>query len=448
MKNFKCLLVHTPRLHNNDGVITSDVNYCAMGLFSLAGELNKNGFSSKIINLGIEKYLNKNFLLSSYVKENDIKLLAFSLHWNHNFFDVIKTAKYVKEKCPDVFITLGGYTASFYAQEIMNEFSFVDAIIRGEGEYSIVEIAKALFKNTSFDNIPNLFYRKNLEIILNKNLFVATSDDLNKFEFFNPQNMVHYDEYTKIPYVLKYNLDNQLVSASTTQGVCLGRGCFGNCIWCGGGHYAERKISGRDFISYRKIESVVSELKEMKNKYNIENFRFSFDPNPKDRNYLIELFDALYDEFKGNLSVLYNLDGLPDDKFLSAYKKAVSKNSILYMSPVSYNEIIRRKYKSFYYSNDELESVLSKMDNLEISSEIYFYDIPELDDNENLKSQEYALFLKNKYKFVKDAYMYSLEIVPASILFENPEKYKLKNVPASFWDYYNRNDAVVKSFEY
>ena len=88
------------------------------------------------------------------------------------------------------------------------------------------------------------------------------------------------------------------------------------------------------------------------------------------------------------------------------------------------------------------------MDNLEISSEIYFYDIPELDDNENLKSQEYALFLKNKYKFVKDAYMYSLEIVPASILFENPEKYKLKNVPASFWDYYNRNDAVVKSFEY
>ena len=48
-----------------------------MGLFSLAGEIKKEGFNVEIIHLGIEKYLDKNFSLASYVKENNINLLPF-----------------------------------------------------------------------------------------------------------------------------------------------------------------------------------------------------------------------------------------------------------------------------------------------------------------------------------------------------------------------------------
>lgn len=53
-------------------------------------------------------------------------------------------AKIVKEKCPQTFITLGGFTASYFAQEIMENYPFIDSIIKGEGEIPIRELAKKL----------------------------------------------------------------------------------------------------------------------------------------------------------------------------------------------------------------------------------------------------------------------------------------------------------------
>ena len=78
----KCLLVHTPQLcKNNDSKeFSSNINFCAMGLYSLAKEIEKEGNHSEIIHLGIEKYLNPEFLLSDYINKHGIKFVAFSLH--------------------------------------------------------------------------------------------------------------------------------------------------------------------------------------------------------------------------------------------------------------------------------------------------------------------------------------------------------------------------------
>ena len=75
----KCVIVHCPKLFYKGKDICSTINYSAMGLFSLASELEKEGIETKIINLGIEKYLDKNFLLSDYIKQNDVKLVAISI---------------------------------------------------------------------------------------------------------------------------------------------------------------------------------------------------------------------------------------------------------------------------------------------------------------------------------------------------------------------------------
>ncbi len=447
MKNLKCLLIHTPRLHNKNGTITSEINYCAMGLFSLAGELVKNNFNAKIINLGIEKYLNKKFLLSNYIKENNIKLIAFSLHWNQTSYDVIETARIIKEKCPEVFITLGGYSASFFAEEILENFPFIDSIMKGEGELSIVKLAESIYENKSLKNVPNLYWRKNSKIILNKNIYVASSEDLNKFEFFNPNNMLHYKEYSKIPYILNYSENNQLTAISATQGICLGRGCLGNCIWCGGGYNSEKEVTGRTYLSYRSSRSVMSEIKNMKENYNINLFRFSFDPNPKDRKYLINLFNELAKEFKGELNVIYNMDGLPCKNFLDAFKQACTKDSRLVISPVCYNENLRKIYKSFYYTNSQLEEILDYIEKENIKTEIYFSNIPGINKEENEKSKEYGEYLKNKYKCISELNNYEMIIVPASPWTKEPQKYNLGSIPKTFLDYYNINKSFDESFE-
>ncbi len=447
MENKKCVIIHTPRLFYKDNNICSDINYCAMGLFSLATELEKAGFDAKIVNLGIEKYLDNNFSISNYIKENNIKFAAFSLNWHQQSYDVIETARIVKENCPDTFISLGGYTATYFAEEIMKNYPFIDAIIKGEGEKPITELAANVYENKSLEGIPNLCYRENDRIITNEDKFVADNGDLDSYNFFNPQLMLHYEEYSKVPFIIDYTKENQLNNPATGQGICLGRGCIGNCVWCGGGYITAKLMTGRNSVSYRSVEKVVNEIKEMKEKYNVERFNFSFDPNPTDRSYLINLFNKISEEFNGTINTVYNLDGLPNRTFIDAFKKAFSMESTLLISPVFYNEELRKKYKSFFYTNEQLEDILKYMDEKEINSEFLFSVVPGVDEKENKESKKYGEYLKEKYKYVKGCYTYNIDIEPASPWTFNPEKYNLKNIRKTFNEYYNNTKYVEKSFE-
>jgi len=420
-----------------------------MGLYSLAKELEKEGFKSEILHLGVEKYLDKNFLLSDYVKNNSVKFVAFSLHWHPQSYDVIETARILKEKCPETFIMLGGFTSSYFAQEIMEKFPFIDAIVKGEGEIPMRRLARKIYENDSnLKTVPNLYWRKNNRIVINKECFAAKSGDLDSFEFFDIKKMKNYKSYARIPFHMNYNLQNQLENReSASQGVCLGRGCTGNCTWCGGGFEAAKQVTGRDFIAYRNPDNVIDEIKMLKNKCGIEMFRFAFDPHPKDRRHLIELLNKIEKEFHGELKTSFTLNGLPDKETLNAYSKAFSKDSIMAISPEFFSEDLRRKHKSFYYSNQDLEEILTYMDKLEIQSELYFSTLPMTSEQDNKDSERYGEYLKDKYSFVQNYYVVPIVFEPAAPWTMNPEKYGLKIEQKTFINYYNDTKCIDGSFE-
>lgn len=448
MKNFKSIFVHTPQLTlNSEGSVCSSINFSAMGLYSIVNELNKTGFPTKIIHLGIEKYLDKNFLLSDYIRQNNIKFVAFSLHWHPQSFDVIETAKYIKSKNPDVFLSLGGFTASYFAEEIMKKFPFIDAIIKGEGELPTVKLVKTISSNQHLGTIPNLIWRNCDEIVVNKNTFVASNNDLNSYEFFKTDYMKNFESYSKIPFYMEYSKPNQLNNPMTTQGVCLGRGCTGNCTWCGGGCKAIKLVTGRNFVSYRNTNNIVAEIKSLQKEHNIERFLFSFDPTPNDRKFLYELFLKIIDEFKGELKATFSFFGLPDKKILDLFKQAFSDDSVAIISPEFYNENLRKKHKSFYFSNKEFENILEYMEKLEIHSEIYFAIIPNVPQEENNKSEEYAKHLQNTYKMINKYYIIPIIYEPASPWTLNPKEFGLDIKPKIFEDYYNDTKNIRESFE-
>lgn len=449
MKKNKCILVHTPQLlKNSENTLSSTINFCAMGLYSLAGELEKENIQTEIIHLGVEKYLDSSFQLSDYIKQNEIKFIAFSLHWHPQSYDVIETIRCIKEKNPDIFVMLGGFTASYFAEEILKNFKFIDAIIKGEGESPIRLLAKKVLNNDlDLAEIPNLSWRKNNKIITNQKKYVASDNDLDSFEFFNIEKMKNYSSYTKIPFFLNYSKDNELNNPMTSQGICLGRGCTGNCTWCGGGCEATKLVTGRDFISFRSPENVISEIKMLKEKCNIEVFRFAFDPTPEDRTQLLTLINRIADEFHGKLTTTFSLFGLPDKKILDAYKRAFSKESIMAISPEFHNENLRKFHKSFYYSNQELEEILEYMEKLELKSELYFSIIPCVEDFENKKSEKYAQKLKNRFKYIEKYYIIPIVYEPAAPWTITPQKYGLKFKPKTFLDYYNDTKNVKNSFE-
>ena len=447
MQNFKTAVIHTPKLYKENDKFFSLINFCASGLFSMAGELHKSGFPVKIIHLGIEKYLDKSFKLSNYVKQNNIKFIAFSLQWHSQSYDVIETARNVKKENPNIYISLGGYSASYFADEILETYPFIDFIIKGEGEKPITEIALALKENKNLENIPNLYWRKNGKIIQNKEIFIAENDDLNSFEFFNSDRMLNYDVYVKAGYILDYSKNSLDKNLFDNHCISLGRGCLGNCVWCGGGFNAQKIVTGRNKISYRNPESIIKEIKQLKSEHNIKVFTFSFDPNPTNRMPIIDVLNLIAFEFKGEITANYNMDGLPDKLFLDAFKKAFSPNSTLLLSPIFENEQLRKKYKSFYYTNNQLEETLNYMEQLNIKSEIYFSAMPGVLDIENEKSKKYGDYLKSKYKLIKEYYIFPIDIEPASPWTFTPEKYGLTDIKTTFKDYYDANKGLENSFE-
>lgn len=442
----KAAIIHIPRLYkNNSDEILSDINYCASGLFSLASEIQKEGFSVEIINLGIEKYLNKKFLLSDYIKENNINFAAFSLHWKKQIYDTLEVIREVKKKNPNIHISLGGLTASYFVKEILEKCNCIDSIIKGEGEIPIRKLTVALNEKKNFSNIPNLCYINNGKFVSSQTIYAPSDDEYNSFQFFNPLVMKNFEKYLKIPFILNYSKENEL-KEPIYYPITLGRGCLGNCLWCGGGYNASKKLSGRTFVTYRNKKDIINEIKILKEKYGVKNFAFSFDPKGKEREQTILLLNEIKNEFRGEIGAYYNLDGLCDEEFLKSFKGAFNKNSILALSPVFENELLRKKYKSFYYSNEELENSLNLMNKMEIKSEIYFSIIKGVSDIENKKSEKYGEYLKEKYKYIKNVLIYPLELEPASLLYENMQKYNIEEEKKNFEDYL-KIKGIENSFE-
>ena len=149
-----------------------------------------------------------------------------------------------------------------YAEEILAEYPFIDAVIKGEGEIPITQLAKKVACGESdLEHIPNLCWRNNGKVELNKETFVATSEQLSSYSFYSK-----LDKLKNSALYLRVNLgmsckrvkrggidssESVFQPDNEIHTICLGRGCAGNCAWCGGGAKALKQIISRDCISWR-----------------------------------------------------------------------------------------------------------------------------------------------------------------------------------------------------
>mgnify|MGYP000799422764 CR=1 FL=1 len=77
MTKGKCLLLHIPKLNILEDGASSSINFIAMGIYSLCHQLVINGFDAEVLHLSVEKYLDKSFSAAKYVKDNNIKFIAY-----------------------------------------------------------------------------------------------------------------------------------------------------------------------------------------------------------------------------------------------------------------------------------------------------------------------------------------------------------------------------------
>ncbi|OGP15455.1 MAG: hypothetical protein A3I75_02290 [Deltaproteobacteria bacterium RIFCSPLOWO2_02_FULL_50_16] len=413
----KTLIVHVPNIRSVDkNPEICEVRYMAMGLFAMASLLAKNNIPVKIINLATELKNDPDFDLIRYLEENRCQLVAFSLQWAHQLYQTLETARAIKQAFPDIKVLLGGMTASYYSVKILEEYPFVDFVVKGDGERPLLELVKQLsLKNPCFEKVSNLVYRHPSRILENPITYIAHEADMNRLSFSDMELLHHYKGYLED---LPFN-DNGFIPHGFFP-LCIGRGCHFNCTFCGGSARSQYRISGRKKYVYRNPENVLYDIKKLLG-FGIENFYVCFDPEPNGP-YYFHLFEIIR---KAHLHIYMNFGawGLPTEKFVDAFKQTFQKG-IFEISPESADERIRKKNKDsrLFYSNKQLEKAMGSIEDENYTCHVYFaHTLPGDSIGSIKKTIQYIENLQGK--FSSKIYYLTLSSDPGALLQICPEKY-------------------------
>lgn len=443
MKKYDLLIIH-PATHIKmpNSQIEDTITYVVMplGTIALADLLDREGYEVKIFHTGIEQMCDRKFQVKNLLKKYDSSIVGIDLHWYVHSYDALRIADLVKQ-FSNAQVVLGGFTASFFAKEILSNFKSVDAVIQGDAE---VPLLKLLEDGSKFEKIPNLMYRDGKSLKKSNRKYIADKCDLDRLNFSNFNLLSNFNKYRKM--ISQFgDLDPSGYKAKLkTQGwLCIGRGCSVNCSYCGGGKNAFNILSGRRTPIFRSKEKVVESLVRLEEE-KISCVYMDFDPFPEKREYYHELFSFIRKE-KIDISSNFLLWSPSNRALIQDFKRTFNPTySTISLSPESGSEEVRRKNKGFYFNNDVLFSWLDKVKKESIPIQLYFTSGLSGETEKNFEET-----IKLGKKVVEEYPIISLscnpiELEPASLRFLFPKKYGISLKIRNFMNYYNLYKSLEK----
>ena len=139
-----------------------------------------------------------------------------------NVYVAARTLETAKKLKPEVLTVAGGQHFSATAQESLEKYPEIDVIIRGEGEETLVELAKAVGRNASFSGIAGISFRNKHEIRHNPSRPLI--DDLDSLPFPGYHFVKDYAHLYHFTMMAGSNARYGMVEAS--------RGCPHHCTFC------------------------------------------------------------------------------------------------------------------------------------------------------------------------------------------------------------------------
>jgi radical SAM superfamily enzyme YgiQ (UPF0313 family) len=100
------------------------------------------------------------------IRETNARYLGVSVMPGPQLLEAIPVSQRIKELFPDLKIIWGGYFPSLHANTVLQS-GFVDFVIRGQGEWSFLELIGAIEENRSCGEIPGLSYSHGGRIVHN-----------------------------------------------------------------------------------------------------------------------------------------------------------------------------------------------------------------------------------------------------------------------------------------
>ncbi len=427
------LLIHPAKETTYYGPLNiyGSCNRMAMGVLALADLAVRKGFAVRVLHTGIERVLDPSFDIATVLRQRQPRAVGLSIHFHHSLVDAVRLIREIRSACPDTFIFAGGFTATWFASELLETVSELDGVIRGDSETPLLELLAAL-PHGGLDQVDNLLWRRDGSVVDNGQAYVVTDAILNDLSYTRFDLLDHGEQYRLMPKAyIRTHLPaaptrwmNRIISRQRTYffwGLPVGRGCPYRCFYCGGGARAQRLINRRRGVVLRDPDRVVETMQELK-QMGFNGAYVSFDPHAESHPYYIELFRRMR-EARLDFDWLFSAWQLPSEAFLDAFAETMGVRSAFLISPETGSEKLRKQSRSNFFTNDELLTALTSADRRGIRTTIFFcIGLP----GETMAEFEETLALRDRIlseceHATVEAFM--IEIEPGSPWFLDPEKY-------------------------
>lgn len=277
------------------------IQWFPQGIAYIAATLLKYGHEVEIYEQDIHHYQESHLTEKLNNEYYDVVGLSF-IGGYYEYKKALKISQAINESKQRPYYVIGGFGPSPAPHYFLNKTG-ADALVRGEGENTIIDLLNHLEENKDLKNVLGLAYRKGNETYINPDRPLIEDVDSILMPAYHLFNIEHY-RLLRMPNCSKTDFIMPVLS---------GRGCTFTCNFC---YRMDKGFRGRS------NEAIIEEIKYLQKNYGITYIAFSDELLMSSIGRTISLCEDL---IKANLNIKWDCNGrlnYAKPKVLKLMKKA------------------------------------------------------------------------------------------------------------------------------
>jgi B12-binding domain/radical SAM domain protein len=392
-----------------------------IGFTSIAEYLESHGIRVRILNLAYRMLKDPLFQVEDAIRRLRPKAFGIDLHWLPHAHGSLEVAKICKLLHPHIPIIFGGFSSTYFYEELMGRAE-VDFVIRGDSTEEplrrLMEVLCGRRPRSELHAIPNLVWRDD-----GGNLVVNPLRHV-------PDRLDHYtDNYGRmIRTALRYGDIQGMMPihdwwSYPITAVMTCRGCLYDCSFCGGSRSGLKRFANRSAPAFRSPERIVEDFRNISRFTSAPIFVVG-DLRQGGEAYATRVLEGLEDLGIQNHVVLELFTKASAHYFRRVGKALPHFN--LEMSPESHDLEVR-KASGKLYTNEQLEeTIAAAMDAGCEKFDIFFMiGLPNQTYDSVMKTVDYCEALLERFGTRLVPFISPLApfIDPGSPIYEDPETF-------------------------
>lgn len=319
-------------------------------------------------------------------------------------------AKKIKEKLGKPIVFGGSAFGKFKTQDLLLRTDFLDYTVLGEGEVPLLKFLEYLRGHAHITGVPNLVYKDGDKVLMNEM----------KFFDINDMSMPDFDGVDMDLYKLKFSMRDHLLRGKLWLPYHVTRGCSQRCSFC-------NYVLFHPKVQLKSYEKVLSELTQLKEKYQTNLFFFSDSRLNNSYQYLEKFCDLLIENKLGiKWLTLVSVSNM--DRNLLQKMKDAGCRTIVWGIESGSDRILKMLNKG--YNAAEAGKILQESHAVDIRNIVNLITgLPtetEEDLNQNIK------FMKENAPFIFKVRLFAYSFAPGSPMAKHPEKFGIEKIRIAY----------------